>query len=222
MNDVIVFAQMRRIRLLQGRTGTLQPRSNQLGGEFLDIGRGKPTARQAYKFVPLGFKIKMQLNAHDSVVEILNSGREFLSRSDLDGFGVLHHWRPLEADIFRRRMLETRLSSGTTGTHQIAQFLEVDLFGDIIKNERPQRPAKRRHVCIVTQTGLFCRTCLSCPMLSSISKRWRNAFSARSSNGCGWRVLFCYVPRNRRFHERKARRSASCGEWASESRSVWM
>src|SRR5260370_22503613 len=130
---------MRRIRLLGGRTGTLQPRSNQLGSEFLDIRRRNPTARQAHKFVPLGFKIEMQLNTNDSVVEILNSGREFLSRSDPDGFWVLHHWWPLEADIFRRRMLKTRLRSGSTGTHQIAQFLEVDLFGDIIKGERPQR-----------------------------------------------------------------------------------
>src|ERR1700680_985207 len=159
MNDVIVFAQMRRIRLLQGRTGTLQPRSNQFGCEFLDVRRRNPTARQAYKFVPLGFKNEMQLNTNDSVIEILNSGRKFLSRSDPDGFGVLHHWWPLEADIFWRGMLETRLSSGSTGTHQIAQFLEVDLFGDIVKDERPQRPAKRRHVCIVTQTGVVGMTC---------------------------------------------------------------
>jgi len=57
--------------------------------------------------------------------------------------------RPLEADVLRRGMFETRLLGNGLRPHQIAQFAQLNLLSHVVEHEHPKGTAERPHPSIL-------------------------------------------------------------------------
>ena len=148
VHDIVGFVQPLGIRLAHGGLHAVEMFAHGSRGALLHFAGLDPAVGERDQLVPVARKLEFDLQAGDAVIEIAEQGFGLFAGGQLHGFAWLDNRRTFEANVGRRGQLEARRARRRRGSEQRAQFIEVDLFGDVVEEKRREGTATSGHTAV--------------------------------------------------------------------------
>src|SRR5271169_214125 len=138
VEDEVIFVQPTVVKLDQSRARAFDLLFDDLLREAGEIGVPNPTAGEADQRVPVASKGQLEDHAEHAVIVVLDLDVEPFAAFEDQRLDRFDHWRTLETDVPRSRMLEASLLPPSS--EDVAQGVELDLLANVELDQHQHRP----------------------------------------------------------------------------------